>query len=199
VPSGTGWHLHGGAVDLLASHVVITVPAPQVPGLLGDAHPLVAQISGVEMSPELTLMAAVSGDVSGDVPTVCETVQGDPLALIIQDSSKPNRPQHAGTAWVAHAGLAFSVAHLEKDLPDIAILMLPLLCARLGLTPDQVTHAVAHRWRHSRVAKPLGQAFVHTSDPTLYLGGDWCVGPTIEDAWSSGTAIATDLLAQNYR
>jgi predicted NAD/FAD-dependent oxidoreductase len=34
-----------------------------------------------------------------------------------------------------------------------------------------------------------------TPEATLYFGGDWCVGPLIEDAWNSGTAIAADLLA----
>ena len=29
---------------------------------------------------------------------------------------------------------------------------------------------------------------------TLYLGGDWCIGPQIEDAWTSGTAIAINML-----
>jgi hypothetical protein len=118
------------------------------------------------------------------------------VAFITRDSSKPDRPQTDGTAWVAQAGLAFSYAHLEEDLPDIATWMLPLFCNRLGITSERVTHAAAHRWRYSRVANPLGQPFSRTPDATLYLGGDWCVGPLIEDAWTSGTAIATDLLAQ---
>jgi predicted NAD/FAD-dependent oxidoreductase len=29
----------------------------------------------------------------------------------------------------------------------------------------------------------------------LYLGGDWCIGPRIEAAWDSGTAIAEAILA----
>ena len=86
------------------------------------------------------------------------------------------------------------MTHLEKNLPDIAALMLPLMCKRLDVTLGRITHAVAHRWRYSRVSKALGQPFVSTPDRTLYLGGDWCVGPDIEDAWTSGTAIAQDLL-----
>jgi renalase len=159
------------------------VPAPQVAGLLGAQHPLVAQIADVEMSHGLTLMAAVSGDA----PTVRLGETDDPLAFITRDNCKPDKPQIDGTAWVAQAGLAFSYAHLGNDFPDIAAGMLPLICNRLGITSERVTHAVAN---------PLGRPSVRAPDTTLHLGGDWCVGPLIEDAWTSGTAIATDLLAQ---
>jgi renalase len=192
VPNGSGWSVQCDDQQYNAHRVVITVPAPQVAGLLGAQHPLVAQIADVEMSPGLTLMAVVSGDP----PSVRFGKPNDPLAFITRDSSKPDRPQIDGTAWVAQAGLAFSHVHLEDNLPDIAAKMLPLLCNRLGITSEHVTHAVAQRWRYSRVANPLGRPFACAPDKTLYLGGDWCVGPLIEDAWTSGTAIATDLLAQ---
>lgn len=192
VQNGSGWDVQCNEQNFAADRVVITVPAPQVAGLLGPKHPLMVEIAGVEMSPGLTLMAAISGSV----PTVRPGKAHDPLSSINQDSSKPGRPGIDGSAWVAQAGLAFSYAHLEEDRPDVAARMVPFLCDRLGVTPDRVTHAVAHRWRYSRVANPLGQPFARMPDATLYLGGDWCVGPLIEDAWTSGTAIADDLLTR---
>ncbi|MBT5931278.1 MAG: FAD-dependent oxidoreductase [Rhodobacteraceae bacterium] len=185
-----GWHLHYGETQYVATHIVVTVPKPQIAGLLDYAHPLVAQLGDVKMEPGLTLMAAVSGSA----PLIAKNLSDDPLALITCDSSKPSRPLNESSSWVAQAGTEFSVTHLEKNLPDIAALMLPLLCKRLDVTLSRITHAVAHRWRYSRVSKALGQPFVSTPDRTLYLGGDWCVGPDIEDAWTSGIAIAQDLL-----
>ena len=72
--------------------------------------------------------------------------------------------------------------------------MLPLLCERLGVTLDHVTHAAAHRWRYARVTQALGLPFLHNPEGTLYLGGDWCIGPRVEAAWTSGTAIAQAIL-----
>ena len=69
----------------MASHVVVTVPQPQVAGILGGAHPLVAKITDINMVPSLTLMAAVSGPV----PPVCANGSGDLLALITRDCSNP--------------------------------------------------------------------------------------------------------------
>jgi renalase len=114
-----GWCLQCEGADHVASHVVVTVPAPQMVGLLGDAHPLIEQIAEVEMSPGLTLMAAIAGDVS----LVRRSVPNEPLSLVLHDSSKPDRPQNDTTSWVAQAGPTFAKANIESDLPDIAALM----------------------------------------------------------------------------
>ncbi|MCF7702331.1 NAD(P)/FAD-dependent oxidoreductase [Loktanella sp. M215] len=187
---GPGWRLQSDQSQHEATHVVITVPAPQMADLLGAGHPLVEQIGDVRFSPCLTLMAAVAGPA----PFLSRHAPDDPLAWIAQDSSKPGRSQQDATAWVAQAGVDFSTTHLEHDKPQIAALMLPLLCDSLGVMPDRVTHAVAHRWRYARVTQALGQPFVHAPGTTLYLGGDWCIGPRVEDAWTSGTAIAEHVL-----
>jgi predicted NAD/FAD-dependent oxidoreductase len=46
------------------------------------------------------------------------------------------------------------------------------------------------------VGTPLGRAFLRDADGGLYIGGDWCLGARIEEAWDSGAAMAADLLAQ---
>jgi len=188
---GDGWVLHFEGGTLRCALVVVTVPAPQVAGLLGNGHPLVAGLASVRLAPCLTLMAAIMAPA----PSITRQDKDDPLSWIAQDSSKPCRPQASGALWVAQAGEAFSAAHLEKSTDEITALMLPLLCDRLGATPHRVTHAAAHRWRYARVTQALGQPFVRSADGTLYLGGDWCIGPRVEAAWDSGTAIADAILA----
>lgn len=187
-----GWALRVGDTDLQADRVVITVPAPQVAALLGADHPLVAALDGVRLAPCLTLMAGVRGPA----PFVTRKDANDPLSWIAQDSSKPGRPRGDVAAWVAQASTPFSEAHLEKTPDEIAALMLPLLLDRLGALVDAVTHVEAHRWRYARVTTPLGQPFLRNADASLYLGGDWCLGPRVEAAFTSGTAIAEDLLAR---
>ena len=98
----------------------MTVPKLQIVGLLGYTHPLIPQIADVKMEPGLTLMATVSGNA----PSITPFLPGDPLTFITCDSSKPNRPINESSSWVAQAGTEFSIKHLEKNLPDIAALML---------------------------------------------------------------------------
>jgi len=192
VADAGGWllHLQGGTVR--ASRVVVTVPAPQVAGLLGPDHPLVKVLTTVQMAPCLTLMAAVAAPA----PFITLKDANDPLSWIAQDSTKPGRPHGADALWVAQAGADFSAAHLEDDPATLTAKLLPLLCDRLGTSPARVTYATAQRWRHARVSKALGQPFLRSDEATLYLGGDWCLGPRVEAAWDSGTAIAADMLAQ---
>jgi predicted NAD/FAD-dependent oxidoreductase len=195
VPDAGGWLLHLADGTLPAAKVVVTVPAPQVASLLGADHPLVAPLGAVQLAACLTLMAAVAGPA----PFATRRDPDDPLSWIAQDSTKPGRPQGHGALWVTQAGAAFSMAHLKDDPATLTARMLPLLCERLGAPRAAVTHASTHRWRYARVTQPLGQPFLCSDDASLYLGGDWCLGARIEAAWDSGTAIATDLLAQAER
>ena len=190
-PQADGWLLHLGEGTLHAARVVVTVPAPQVAGLLGADHPLVAALDAVQIAPCLTLMAAVTAPA----PFITRKDADDPLSWIAQDSTKPGRPQEQ-TLWVAQAGAALSQAHLEDDPTTLTDRMLPLLCDRLGVSLGQVTHATTHRWRYARVTQPRSQPFLRSDDASLYLGGDWCLGPRVEAAWDSGTAIAADMLVQ---
>ena len=194
-PDSRGWLLHLADGSLQAATVVVTVPAPQVASLLGADHPLVAPLGAVQMAPCLTLMAAIAGPA----PFLTRKDPDDPLSWIAQDSAKPGRPQGHGALWVAQAGTALSMTHLEDDSATLTARMLPLLCDRLGAPLATVTHASTHRWRYARVTQPLGQPFLCSDDASLYLGGDWCLGGRIEAAWDSGTAIAVDLLAQAER
>ena len=195
MPDAGGWVVHLADSTLRAARVVVTVPAPQVAGLLGEDHPLVAHLGAVQIAPCLTLMAAVAARA----PFITRKDADDPLAWIAQDSTKPGRPQADGALWVAQAGTAFSAAYLEDDPTTLTARMLPLLCDRLGTDQASVTHAATHRWRYARVTQSLGQPFLCSDDASLYLGGDWCLGARIEAAWDSGSAIATDLLAQDNR
>jgi renalase len=185
-----GWAVHVGDTVETFDRVVITVPAPQVAGLLGPDHPVLAQLADVRLAPCLTLMAATPAPA----PFTARSDAKDALAWIAQDSSKPARPQGGMTTWVAQASPAFSAAHLEEDTTATVARMLPLLCDRLGIASAQITHASAHRWRYARVITALGRPFLSAAG-TLFIGGDWCLGPRVEAAWISGDAMGRAVLA----
>jgi len=188
-PEAAGWTVQvGGDVHHFDS-VVITVPAPQLEGLMGQEHPFVAQAADVRFAPCLTLMATIDAPA----PFASRRDDAGPLAWVAHNGSKPDRPQSQASAWVAQASPAFSAQYLEDDPAAITARMIPLLCEQLSVATDQVTYASAHRWRYARVTAPLGQAFLHHAK-SLYAGGDWCIGPRVEDAWSSGDTIAQDIL-----
>jgi len=186
-----GWQLDIGLARIETRHLVITVPAPQAAALLGVEHALHRRIAKVVMAPCLTLMAALPK--SAPCPLLSRSSDDHPLAWIAQDSSKPGR---AGTlsTWVAQASAEWSEQHLEETPDEIAARMLPMLAEVIGVAPQLASYAAAHRWRSARTAAPLGEPFLSYNDHTLHVGGDWCLGASVEAAWSSGTAIADAII-----
>lgn len=184
-----------GAWDLTSEHslgtfdrVICTAPAPQTRKLVG--HALSDPLDNVAYAPSLTLMVVLNRPL--DSPDAQAYPTGD-LAWIAHDSAKPGRPSRH--CWVAQASADWSTAHLELSKDDIATRMLDLFLTHHGLDATDVAYATAHRWRYALVTDPLGQPFATSSDGTLHAGGDWCLGPHIEHAWRSGTAIAEDILS----
>ena len=188
-----GWQIDISATRIETQHLVMTVPAPQAAALLGNGHPLHAQIAGVVMAPCLTLMAAFPAEAPR--PFRSRTSEDQPLAWIAQDSSKPGR-NGTLTSWVAQASAEWSERHLEETPEAIADRMLPMLADAIGVAPGLALYVAAHRWRYARTMAPLGAPFLRSDDETLHVGGDWCLGARVEAAWASGTAIADAIIEQ---
>ena len=185
--SVAGWDLTADQPLGTFDRVVCTAPVPQTIKLVG--HALAEPLDCVTYAPSLTLMVALNRRI--DAPAT-QTNPTDALAWIAHDSTKPGRKTQ--NCWVAQASAEWSVARLELSKDEIAALMLDIFLAHHNLAATDVAYATAHRWRYALVTQPLGQAFAKSPDGTLYAGGDWCLGPRIEHAWQSGTAIADDIL-----
>lgn len=191
-PSGTGWSVVTESDREDARRVVITTPAPQIPNLIGSDHLLVKRIEHVKMAPCLTLMVAFHD--GQPIPFTSHRDSNEALSWIAYNSAKPGRPGPG--CWVAQASIPWSIENLELEREEIALRMLPLLCEQIGADPSAARYVSAHRWRYANVTTPLGEAFLRDDTQTLYLGGDWCLGPRVEAAWTSGRAIADDILSR---
>ena len=185
-----GYDIQIGDQTVSAHKLVITIPAPQTMELLGNQNPLTKELVEVKLQPCSTLM--VKFDVQAPVEFRARQDSEDPISWIAMDSSKPGRTTQ--NCWVAHASPVWSSKFLEEEKSNIAARMLPLVCERLGLSTSNVVHAIAHRWRYAAVSKPLGRPFIKSRSSALYLGGDWCLDARVEAAWTSGNAIAADIL-----
>jgi len=184
-----GWTLGVGGDTATFDRVVLTVPAPQAATLLGS-HPIAETVSAVMMAPSLTLMARFPADG----PPAFETRSDGcgPLAWIARQGARPGRADDG--AWVAQASEAWSRAHLEAEKDEIAALMLPHLAEAIGRGPDEAVLAKGHRWRYARAVRALGVPFLRNEPGTLWVGGDWCLGARVEDAWDSGASIADGIV-----
>ena len=183
------WKIETEAEEIQASHVAITVPAPQLAPILGETHPIVQKAASVVMNPCLTLMAAFDQDTP--TPFVTRRDATAILSWIARNDTKPGRAT-AYQTWVAQENPDWSAAHIDEDRATVICQMVELLCDELGVDPSFLRHAGLQGWRYSFVEKPYGKPFI--SYGTMWAGGDWCCGPKIQDAWQSGSAIAADIL-----
>ena len=185
---GAGWRLAVEAPDglaaIAAATLVVTVPSPQARALLGDEPGLDAALAPARMSPCWTLL----GWLDPPRPIPARRHEGA-VAWLSDEGAKPGR---APGGVVLQALPDWTAPRLELDRDAALAELTTLLAETLGECP-RLADASAHRWRYARTASPLGRPFV--AAPGLRVGGDWCLGARVEDAWTSGTAMAADLLA----
>lgn len=187
--TGDGWRLtleDGG--EARAGTVLLAVPAPQAAALLpGDVA--VPGLAEVTMTPCWTVMAAFDTPLPG--PDIVEG-DGAPLALALRDAAKPGRAQNPDT-WVLHAGADWTAERIEAAADGVGDALIAALAARLSRALPVPATRMVHRWRYARVARPLGRECHWDGAARLGLAGDWCTGPGIEAAWTSGRALAAAL------
>ncbi|MEM0986417.1 MAG: FAD-dependent oxidoreductase [Pseudomonadota bacterium] len=172
----------GGAEEAGFDAVVVAVPLEQVSPLLAAPAPdLAARTERLASDPCWTIMVAF--DEPLEAPFDAASFETGPLAWTARNSSKPGRG--SDETWVLQASADWSRTHLEDDATTVEEALLDAFAPPLDPIFIQ-----AHRWRFSQVVAPLGEDALW--DATIGIGacGDWLCGRGIEDAWSSGLAVA---------
>ncbi len=174
--------------------VAIGVPAPQAVAMLAPASDLQLRASAAVYAPCWTLMVALETRL--DLPFDGAVVEGSPVSWLARDSAKPGRNAGGETGlecWVAQASADWSREHLEMDREEACDALLGAfaeLAKTLGIG-GAITPVIraAHRWRYANVEVPAGSPCLW--DGALGLGacGDWCLGPRVEAAWTSGRSL----------
>lgn len=176
-----------------ASRVVAAIPSPQALQLLEPLDPVFAQLRNVAMAPCWSAMLAFDGPLA-QLPDLIRGQDGDTLALIARNGSKPNR---TGETFVLHATPQWSRKHLEAGRDAVKAAMLEAMRHQTGLGQDlpEPIHCEVHRWLYALVETPLGQPFLGNAQNTLFACGDWCIGGRAEAAHQSGEALAHHIIS----
>ena len=190
------WQLQ---VDRLGSteafdHVVLAIPAPQALRLLPAGHAWQDMLAEVEMVPVVTSMVMPQHPLDLDWDGARFTDGPLDSAIFRRGPARDGLRDRAGEMVILHATHDWSRRHLEEDPTTSARQLVEAFAAAVGPLGD-LRHLRGHRWRYARTATPLGQEYLLDRDLRLALCGDWCLGSRLEDAWTSGSALARSLLA----
>lgn len=193
--SGNGWVLHGvaQAEGVKFDRLVLAIPQPQALRLLSPWPDLQAAIAPAEMDPCWTVMVGFETPLPTDL-TYANDLSG-PISVIARETAKPGRDL-PGDAWVIQASADWSRTHLEREQAEVTPPLLEAFFDTLGCPSVAPVISMAHSWRYALTRKPLGQPFVHKHGLGLSICGDWCLGPTAQDAFNSGRSLAAELLSE---
>jgi predicted NAD/FAD-dependent oxidoreductase len=89
-----------------------------------------------------------------------------------------------------HASPKWSKDFLEIKNDYATQLLLGELRSIFGSRFSNACYKVSHRWRYARTTRPLMKTYLCSADKSLFIGGDWCLGARVENAYESGFAIA---------
>lgn len=171
--------------------VIVATPAPQAVPLIAAAPEFRALAEMTRLEPCWTVMAVFDEPVA--LPYDAAFIESSALAWVAHDSSKPGRA-HTG-AWVLHASPAWSQEHLEDDPDDVAERLLIHFGALFPGPAPRPRFVAAHRWRYAQAAQPFWGSSFYLAEVGLGACGDWWRGRRIEDAFVSGTDVASRVMA----
>ncbi len=165
--------------------VLLALPAPQAAGLLRAVpHRFAVDADRAGMSPRWTLMIGFTA--ASEAPNLL--LPGGVLSIATRNSSQPGRAA-VPECWVAHAGPDWSKAHLEDDAAAVKAALVQDFAEATGIS-QLPAYAAVHRWRYAVTESPLDVPALWDPEARLGVCGDWCLGARVEDAFTSGRALA---------
>ena len=175
---------------LTSPRLLITAPPAQTAELLGESHPLHAELSGIELLPSIAVMLSFDQDFDTGFDAAFVN-NANPIDWIACNSSKPQR---SGNHWVLHAGPEWSAANLERPFDELAETLFNAFDDLLEFDLPEPSLCLAHRWRYALGHSDQNQGCLSLPEQRLAIAGDWLAGSRIEGAWSSGEKAARWLI-----
>jgi hypothetical protein len=184
-----GYRLHlADAAALEVEALILATPAEQAAALLDTLAPdLAARAAATPAEPCWTTMLAFSQTLA--VSQDCWRSEG-PIGWAARNTAKPGRT--GPEAWVIQASPDWSRAWLEAEADEVTAQLSQALSDLLAIALPDPLSATSHRWRFARSGSE-GSGSIYDPARRLGLCGDWLIGPRIEAAWLSGTALAESL------
>lgn len=176
-------------------------------------------VASIKSDPVFSLMVAFEQQLPG-VPFDASVISGGSFQWLACNSSKPGRPGQGPQCWVAVTTPAYArmlmeqfplhvqgkynpqtKGYLERVAPVLYAELEHLLTHHLSASMPEFPQPCflrAQRWGRGFNCKPLGVPCLSAPSQSVAVCGDFCLGPTVEDAWTSGWAAAGEMARALY-
>lgn len=187
-----GWSLFSADGDALGfyDYVILAMPAPQAAALL-TALPQLQQLitSVVEMQPVWSVMLTFSEPLRYEFDSAA--INEGSLAFAFRENSKPGR-EIGIESWLLQSSYGFAKAHERTPKDQVIAAQIESFIRQFNLKIKDPVAADAHLWRYAKASAVLKKACLIRDN--VGVCGDWCLGRRVEDAYVSGTAIASRII-----
>ena len=177
------------------AHVVLAMPPRQVQALVSRNIAFADALESVQMSGCHSLMLGYSDQETPYIDWDCAHFEDEILGFAAVNSTKPGRS--GGLALVVQTQHLWSEGHIEDDLDTVAAAIKQRFETITGLKTDASGYNRVHRWRYASTqtaAASAARPFLLDEAKGLSATGDWCSGSKVENAFSSGSALAAQLV-----
>ena len=186
---GAGWSVHfeNGSAPHECDVVISAIPLEQANEFLSPVAPDFANaVSGCHSLPVFSVMLAFEDTL--DMPFDFGICDHPTLKTICRNSAKPHRNDEVETI-VLHATTDWSGAHVDDDKEAVSAALMDAFFELTGIPTRNPTLAMAHRWLYGLNGAAKNKPCIWNSQAGLGVCGDWLIGPDVEHAWLSGTAL----------
>jgi predicted NAD/FAD-dependent oxidoreductase len=186
-----GWRIDSeGGSSLGYNAILIAIPAPQTAVLLETAAVSFDGIDKVKYNPCITLMLAFENQTNFSEKFIRN--RSGPISWISQNSSKPGREKMTQT-FVIHANPNWSSANLDAPTEKIKK-DLSLLSTEIIRTQNIPMISIVHKWKYAFVSKQANSQYFWNAQHKVGACGDYCIGASVESAFDSGEALASEVI-----
>jgi predicted NAD/FAD-dependent oxidoreductase/deoxyribodipyrimidine photolyase len=193
-----GWTIYDANNQSLGfyDHLILAVPSTQAVALLKTVALLPPDLMKlIKTAPLMQPMWSTIAifDESLDIKHESINIHSKNIHFACRENKKPGRSMELDS-WVLHSSTDFANAHRDTSPDEVALLQVQALMEHFSLPMQEPMVKTAVFWPDASVQKPFGRHYALYHN--IGLCGDWCLGNRLEDAYVSGTALASALIHQ---
>ena len=170
--------------------VISSVPAQQASDLLPASLPFHSALSGPPMRGCFALMLGFPRPIPIEFDAAL--VRGRDISWISLNSSKPGRGE--ACSLLVHSTNAWADKHMEDNRDWVMDYLCDQTSAVIGIDVGNAPHKAVHAWRFANIEKQAGPTHFISPDQHIGVCGDWLIQGRVEAAFTSGLAMANNLL-----
>ncbi|MDG2032646.1 MAG: FAD-dependent oxidoreductase [Rhodospirillales bacterium] len=170
--------------------VISTVPAGQSLDILPSSVSFYPDIETVKMKACFSLMLGFEKAL----PLAFDAahVAGADISWISVNSSKPGRTDDF--SLLVHSTNLWADAHLQDARESVLAYLCRQTSETIGHDVSDAAHQSVHGWHFANLEKQIGATHHLDADAQIAACGDWCIQGRVEAAFTSGRALASEIL-----